>query len=815
MVLLALIFYVCLIGCQRNSVPSASAIYENAKSRFESGDLPGALRVVESGEAGSTGIDPVETWKLRLLKAEILLWRSQYSQVLQVLRADAPTGLPPEFLARRKLAQARALIWFRQFDEARKTIKEAEDIARSECQEVLADVILAKGNLSRTQGMRSEAEQELEVARRLAHEQNGKIVESEALGTLSALYTSEGLYDKAIDRGFESLELSQALHARHIEAGVRLNIGWSYLELGDFEQAIPFFKVSEALSSAAGMAKIQQEALNSLGRIYFNQGNNQAADEYYKRALALAQTLHDEAATALYMDNLASVSLSLGRLDEADSYNQDALKMQREIQDRREELWSLSTAAGIADARKQFAKGASILDGLLSDKDAPTAVHWEACHQLANLYVQTGKRVQAQAEFKKGLGFLDQSWNAIGKDENKFSFSTWAKDFYTDYIRFLVAQHDPIGAMQVAESMRARTLEEALGKSTAKHPALPLIQNFLRTNRKIILAYWLAPEHSYLWVVTPTQAQAFILPSKQEIETRVEQYQHSVITLGDVERTNASGQELYQILIAPAQKMIPPGAQVVVIPDGSLGKLNFETLIAPQPSPHFWIDDAQIEAANSMALLVSSRSSRQRPRTLLAIGDPVEVTSDYPRLKYASQEIKAATEHFASNNPKVFSEAAATPSSYTQNAPGQYDLIHFATHGFASETRPLESAIILSPEKDKSFKLYGRDIVKIPLKADIVTISACYGAGKRTYSGEGLVGLAWAFLRAGAHHVIAGLWDVEDQPTPELMQNFYSELATGKSAALALHDAKLKMLHSKDVYRLPYYWAALQLYVGS
>lgn len=773
------------------------------------------MTVAENGEARSTGTDPVEAWKLRILKAEILLWRSQYSEALQILQLEPPAMLPPEFVVRRKLELARALTRFHKFDEASKSIKEAEDVARSRCREMLAEVILAKGNLFRTRGMRSEAEQQLEIARALAHEQKGKIVESEALGTLSALYTSEGLYDKAIDRGFESLALSQSLHARHIEASVRLNIGWSYLELGDFEQAIPFFKTSEALAAQAAMRQVQKEALNSLGRLYFNQGNNDEAADYYKRALALARDLRDEDATALYLDNLALVSLSLGHVDEADTYNQDALKMQREVHDRPEELRSLSTEASIADARKQFPRAASILDSVLADKDTPAAVRWEACHELASLYVETRKKVQAEAEFKKGLAFLDRSWDSIGKDENKFSFSTWAKDFYTDYIRFLVAQHDPIGAMQVAESMRARTLEEALGKSTAKHPALPVIQNFLRTNRKIILAYWLAPEHSYLWVVTASDARVFILPPKQEIETRVEQYQHSVITLGDVERTNATGQELYQILIAPAQKMIPPGAQVVVIPDGSLGKLNFETLIAPQPSPHFWIDDAQIEAADSMALLVSSRSSRQRPRTLLAIGDPVEVTSDYPRLKYASQEIKAATEHFVASKPKIFSEAAATPSSYTQNAPGQYDLIHFATHGFASETRPLESAIILSPDADKSFKLYGRDIVKIPLKADIVTISACYGAGKRTYSGEGLVGLAWAFLRAGAHQVIAGLWDVEDQPTPELMQNFYSELATGKSAALALHDAKLKMLHSTGVYRLPYYWAALQLYVGS
>ena len=96
----------------------------------------------------------------------------------------------------------------------------------------------------------------------------------------------------------------------------------------------------------------------------------------------------------------------------------------------------------------------------------------------------------------------------------------------------------------------------------------------------------------------------------------------------------------------------------------------------------------------------------------------------------------------------------------------------------------------------------------------MVTISACYGAGTKWYSGEGLVGLAWAFMRAGAHQVVAGLWEVDDRATPDLMDNFYTVLEK-KNPAEALYDAKLKMLHSTGVYRLPYYWASLQLYTGS
>jgi len=135
------------------------------------------------------------------------------------------------------------------------------------------------------------------------------------------------------------------------------------------------------------------------------------------------------------------------------------------------------------------------------------------------------------------------------------------------------------------------------------------------------------------------------------------------------------------------------------------------------------------------------------------------------------------------------------------------------THGTASDTNPLDSAIILSPSGG-GYKLYARDIIKTPIHPELVTISACYSAGTRQYSGEGLVGLAWAFMRVGAHQVVAALWEVNDASTANLMDQFYSALTKGKSAAEALRDGKLAMLHSTGPRRRPYYWASLQLYAG-
>jgi len=95
-----------------------------------------------------------------------------------------------------------------------------------------------------------------------------------------------------------------------------------------------------------------------------------------------------------------------------------------------------------------------------------------------------------------------------------------------------------------------------------------------------------------------------------------------------------------------------------------------------------------------------------------------------------------------------------------------------------------------------------------------VTISACDGVGKRAYVGEGLVGLSWAFLHAGAHSVIGALWEASDDSTPRLMDSLYSGIQEGDSPAAALRKAKLTLLHGDGKFAAPFYWAPFQIYTA-
>jgi CHAT domain-containing protein len=293
-----------------------------------------------------------------------------------------------------------------------------------------------------------------------------------------------------------------------------------------------------------------------------------------------------------------------------------------------------------------------------------------------------------------------------------------------------------------------------------------------------------------------------------------------------IEASNADGQALYKMLIAPAAGVLRPETQVIILADGILSQLNFETLLAPGPSSdvqsssgsaaplHYLLEDFTFSSAPSLAMLAAPAPPAGASSRMLLFGNPVSPSREFLSLPMFGFEMNRIESHFAPARLSVFAGPQATPTAYIASQPRQFSYIHFVSHAVASQTNPLDSAIILSNPagQENDFKLYAREIIRHPINARLVTISACYGSGTRAYAGEGLVGLSWAFLRAGALRVIGALWEVSDDSTPQLMDRLYQNLSSGESPAIALRDAKLALLRSGDRFRIPYYWAPFQLY---
>ena len=266
---------------------------------------------------------------------------------------------------------------------------------------------------------------------------------------------------------------------------------------------------------------------------------------------------------------------------------------------------------------------------------------------------------------------------------------------------------------------------------------------------------------------------------------------------------------------------------MLIVPDASLYALNFETLPAPGSDcrlqtadcrlqgRHYLIEDFEIAVAPSLAMLDTHWAPAAAPtRSLLLIGNAIARAPEFPGLKFAGAEMASVARHFPAGAVASFEGARAVPAAYRESMPDRFSHVHFTAHATANLDSPLDSAVILSGP-DAAFKLYARDVAALPLNAELVTVSACRSAGERTYSGEGLVGFAWAFLRGGARRVVAGLWDVDDKSTAELMDGFYTGLAAGEPAGTALRAAKLTLLRRDGPTAKPYYWAPFELFTLS
>ena len=168
-------------------------------------------------------------------------------------------------------------------------------------------------------------------------------------------------------------------------------------------------------------------------------------------------------------------------------------------------------------------------------------------------------------------------------------------------------------ALEVADQSRSLTLAQGLGlfhnqplsKSAVWHP-MAIAQKANAT----LLFYWLSEKQSYLWAITPQRTSLFQLPSQSEILPVVERYRRELLS-SSLDASNQDGAALYRMLVAPASSLIPSGSTVAILSDGPLSLLNFETLIVPGTSPHYWIEDAALISSPSLYMLASATPAQK------------------------------------------------------------------------------------------------------------------------------------------------------------------------------------------------------------
>ena len=767
--------------------------------------------------------------RFRLLQAETMVRRGMYDDALRRLASYHPDSNHPEETIRKLETEGSALTRQHELSAANQRLTQAENICKNADYVSCGYVLRSQGILAVLQGHIPEANQLLIRSLSFAQTHQDRYLEANAFLTLGWAALQIDHFDKAVDWSSSAYRASVASGEEGLAEAALGNLGWADFQLGDDERALEQFLNAEAKAARLGDISDELKWINNAGAIYHDTGDSPHAAQSYRHALDLARQIDSKEDIAYALEDLAQLSVETGKLDEASAYLGQVTPMESAGGN----LLSahvLLTQGMLAAARHQDQQAERLFRSIQSNPANSTTTRLGAGDELARLFESEGNTQAAERTYKATLTTFESARAQLRNENSRLPFTANATGIYDHYIHLLVEQGRSDEALAAADQSRAQTLAQGLGIAESKaafHPAALNPRQIARKTGATLLFYWLGARQSYLWAITPTRIALIQLPAQDALVARVERYRKALLDMQDpVESGNEDGQTLYKLLVAPAAKLIRPNTPVMILADGALTQLNFETLLVPGASPetgqssnrspemHYLIDDATLLSAPSLATLDAAKPARNVDRNLLLLGDPVSPSADYPSLPLFGFEMTQIARHFAARHAVVFAGQKASPAAYLSSNPAQYSYIHFVSHAIASRTDPLDSAIILSRDKagEDSFKLYARDIMQHPIDARLVTISACYGSGMRSYAGEGLVGLSWAFLRAGAHNVIGALWEVSDDSTPRLMDTFYQGLEDGQTPAVALRGAKLALLHSQSRFRIPFYWAPFQIY---
>jgi len=835
-----------LLSCSHHRDPAAA--FNHSRQTYRHGDIAAAEHEAEEAYKDFHATSPYWAWQFIILRARALYRKGMDDEALRLL--ESAPGAPPsvELAVQQVRLESDSYASLSQFAMAELKLTEAERLCLSSVCSACGDLASAQGMLEMDRAHYSKAQVLFERALGSARTHDDQFLEAIALLNLSWSADEQTRFDEALDWANSAREIAVPSDFAGIAQTALGNMGWAYYKLGDPEKAEGMFGEAEKQAEKLDDLANQVMWLQASSYVYLDERKISDADRASRQSLDLARKIKSNDDIINSLTALAFVSEQAGKPEEAKRYADEALALAKTHENGEYIAYLRLVEGRIAIRQHDTSAAEDAFRQVSQSKDTPVFLKWEAERSLARLYEDENHTESADVEYQTALSTFEAARCLLRRLDTQLPFPTNAARIYEDYIHFLVVEGKTNEALQVADYARARTLAEGLGRPCkATFAPDPLnAPEIARGAGGTILFYALGQEHSYLWAITPHQVRFFpLIANQSEIDAAAERYRKKIEGPREILEASNDGSVLYQMLIGPAgdflKKELAKNGNVFIIPDGGLNSLNFETLIpethvpetqvpeSPFPqTKRYWIEDVTIANAASLRLLPTSRSRSWNPAgRLLLVGNPVApdagAGSLYPELPNAAAQMENIEKYFPGQQQEVFVRAQASPAAYLNSHPEQFSYIHFVAHGTASRTEPLDSAIILSREpgsnpaagQDDSFKLYARDIIGgHPLHAELVTISACYSTGNRTYSGEGLVGLSWAFLRAGAHNVIGALWEVSDASTSQLVDEFYGELKKGKSPGAALRTAKLSLLHN-GAFRNPFYWAPFQLYTGS
>ena len=677
--------------------------------------------------------------------------------------------------------------------------------------------------------------------------------EGGAYGNLGNAYQSLGDYRKVLDYQEKRLKIALEIGDRGGEGRAYGNLGNAYQSLGDYRKATEYHEKQLKIAIEIGDRGGEGRAYGNLGNAYQSLGHYRKAIECQEEHLKIAIEIGDRDGEGGAYGSLGNAYHSLGDYQKAIEYQEKHFKIATETGDRAGEGRAYGNLGNAYQSLGDYRKAIE-------------------CHEKhLKIAIETGDQAgEGQAYHSIGLQFLflNQTENAIdnivfavdafnslrsllkSEDNLKIDFREMYEKTYTSLWMSLLRIEKIEEALFAAEQGRAQTLFDNLLiqyklNATLSSATIDTKETISRLFTKLsspILFLAIKGFTTNIWFLRKGKKVGFrkgrLAGDRREKDALHTLLQSSLEKIGAEDTRSCEDRTFdeldnecsfsievrgegvvkpplppldnpfkpfYDAVIDPILDMLEPqDEELVIVSHGTLCLIPWAAVIES-------IRIRIVPSLTSYQLILTVPEGLHRKKGALLVGNPCLKALKKPLddLPCAQEEVKMIAS-ILNTIPLVGRQATKAEVMKRMSSVG---LIHIAAHG---NERTGEIALSPNPgwsskfPQRKDYILKMSDVQAANLRARLVVLSCCHSGRGRVLKGEGVVGIARAFLAAGARSVLVALWAIDDEATMVFMRSFYRLLKEGKTASAAVQQS-MKFLRESEQFSEMRYWAPFQL----
>ncbi|MBE9127957.1 MULTISPECIES: CHAT domain-containing protein [unclassified Coleofasciculus] len=622
-------------------------------------------------------------------------------------------------------------------------------------------------------------QQALELLKTIDFEK--KLLEGATLNNIAQVYRRQGKYELALELFSQALTIQKQFGSKAGEGLILDNMGEAYYHLGQYPTALEYYQQALVISQEIGDRAREGENLSNIGYLLEKQNQSELAIIFFKQSVNAREAIRENI-KGLPQEQQQSYTETI-----AEDYRHlaDLLLQQNRILEAQRVL-DLLKVQELDDYLRNVRGTENTVQGV--PNLSPEQQIEDGYQEILNKAIALGKE----------LTQLRQKSNRTSQEEQRLVELVNAQEkIITNFNNFIESDEVEALISQLTPKTRKPDLINTLDD-------LLSIQNNLKDlQQNAVLLYPLILEDRLELILTTPDSP----PIRRTVPVTKEKLSQTILAFRQALQNPKSdaktpAQQLYNWLIKPLENDLKAAEAETLIyaPDG---QLRYIPLAALHDGEQWLIQRYRINniTAASLTELDTQPQYRRSAGTSLRVLAGAFTTGhhsvtigkerfNFGGLPYAGVEVEtlAAT---VPNTTQLFNNAF-NPED-TKPKMGDYNVLHFATHGAIVVGTPEESFILFGDGTPVTIA----DVRNWNLNnVDLVVLSACEtGIGGNLGTGAEILGLGYQMQRAGARAAIASLWTVDDGGTQLLMNEFYSALQNGNTTkAEALRQAQVALI---------------------